>query len=178
MNWFTNRRKLEDFSSDRQFDWPEMDPQDWIMEILSWVGMVAMFVYILYFYRLLPDTLPQHYDEYGTPRGASSKINLIIIPVVAILLHVIQPIRKRMYPYYGSRRLQRFIHTQKQFNSRIKLFRYSKLNVTWGLFYLAVSSIRQALGTSSGLSPWFGPVFVALIVIPLLYWRIALKDKS
>jgi uncharacterized membrane protein len=178
MNWYTNRGRLEGFTPDRRFEWPEMDPQDWIMEILSWVGMVALIVYIFYYYRQIPDTFPRHPDAYGAPQESSPKIHLLIIPVVAILLQIIQPLRKRMYPYYGSRRLQRFIHTQKQFNSRIKLFRYSKLIVTWGLFYLAVSSIRQALGTSSGLSPWFGPVFVALIVIPLLYWRIALKDKS
>lgn len=55
------------------FTWPEMTPQDWLMEIISLAGLVAMFTYIMYHYAKLPATIPVHFNDYGIPQEYGSR---------------------------------------------------------------------------------------------------------
>ena len=50
-----------------------MTPQDWLMEIMSLIGLVAMFCYIFYHYSKLPDSIPSHFDIAGNPDEFGSR---------------------------------------------------------------------------------------------------------
>jgi len=147
-----------------------MTPQDWLMEAFSIIGLVAMFAYIIYYYPRLPRVIPAHFNEYGAPQGSGSRNEVWIIPAITLLMHFIMPFRKNMNVFFRSRHFLKRVYTQAQFNKRIRLFRYNKLVVTWGLFYISVSTIRMSLHTGAGIPVWFTPVFCLLLVVPVIYY--------
>jgi len=66
-----------------------MGPADWILEGLAIVALLSFFGYILYQYRLLPNTIPTHFDASGTPDGYGRKDTLWALPGVALIIYAI-----------------------------------------------------------------------------------------
>lgn len=175
MKLFNNNDRPLDFRTNQAFIWPEMSPQDWIMEVISWIGLAGIFAYVFLHYKQLPASAAGYADQFGNPSGSSDRISLLFLPGIALLFQIIEPLRKRINPNFRSRRFLSRVTTQKQFSFRVRLFRYNKMIVTWGLFYLTTIQFRLALGTSHGVSVWFAPVFCTLLILPLLYYVVFIR---
>ena len=175
MKWLNSFRQQNKLISEQSFTWPEMTPQDWLMEAISVVGLVSMFAFIIYYYPKLSRVIPVHFDAYGAPRGSGSRDNIWIIPAMTLLIHIILPFRERLSPVYRRPKFLKRVYTQTQFNARVRLFRYNKMVVTWGLFYISAASVRVALHTGSGVAAWFPWVFISLLIIPLLFYHFYVK---
>ena len=160
---------------DRQFKWPEMGPQDWLLEILSIVGLVGVFIYTAYYFRRLPEVIPVNFDAQGSPGDTGSRLTIWIIPAICLLINVLLPKGVRQFGLVSSPRFLKRVFTQNQFNGRIRLLRYNKTVLTWGLFYLTASSIRITLHSGNGIGDWFIPVFLAALILPMLYYRVFIR---
>jgi len=175
MKWLNLYRRSNELNRHLPFTWPEMTPQDWLMEALSIIGLVAMFVFIAYYYHKLPQTIPVHYNEYGSPQGSGSRNQVWIIPGISLLMHFLLPVGERFNLVLRNPGYWRRVNTQSQFNKRVRLLRYNKMIVTWGLFYISASTVRVALHTGNGMAVWFVPVFLTLIIVPTLYYHLFAK---
>ncbi|MCX6288120.1 MAG: DUF1648 domain-containing protein [Bacteroidetes bacterium] len=175
MKWLNLSKRSNELNIGRSFTWPEMTPQDWLMEFISLTGLVAMFAFTMYHYSKLPATIPVHFDYYGNPKEYGSRNQVWIIPGISLLLHFALPIGEKFLQFRGTPGFLRRVHTQSQFNMRVRLIRYTKMIVILGLFYISVSTIRLALHSGNGIGIWFAPVFLALILIPTLYYHLFSK---
>jgi uncharacterized membrane protein len=175
MKWLNSFRQQNKLLSEQPFKWPEMTPQDWLMEAISVVGLIFMFAFIIYYYPKLPRVIPVHFDEYGTPRENGSRDNIWIIPSMTLLIHMILPFRERISPILRSPKFLKRVYTQTQFNARVRLFRYTKMIMTWGLFYISASTVRLSLHTGLGVAAWFPWVFVTAIFVPTVYYWFIVK---
>jgi len=175
MKWLNSYRQQNKLLSEKQFTWPEMTPQDWLMEAVSVVGLVAMFAFIVYHYPKLPRIIPVQYNTEGVPQGLGGRNQIWIIPATTLFIHFILPLRERLSPFIRRSRFLQRVNTQTQFNARVRLIRYNKMVVTWGLFYISASTVRVAMHAGQGVAAWFPWVFIALLITPLLYYRFYIK---
>jgi uncharacterized membrane protein len=152
-----------------------MTPQDWLMEIMSLIGLVAMFCYIFYHYSKLPDSIPSHFDIAGNPDEFGSRIHVWVFPVISLFLYFFLPGVLRFRHIHRSSRFLRSVHTQRQYNGRVRLLRYQKMILIWGFFYISALIIKLTLYSGMGFGIWFFPVFLCLLVIPSVYYLIFLK---
>jgi len=170
-------KKFNELNAYRSFSWPEMAPQDWLMEIISLAGLVTMVCYIIYHYPKLPGSVPNHFDFNGSPDTFADRNQVWILPGLSIFLYVLLPSVMRLRLSYASPRFLRRVHSQKQFNGRVRLLRYQKMIIVWGLFYISVSLIRFSLHSGNGLGGWFLPVFLSLLIIPSISILLFLKQN-
>ncbi len=175
MKWLNLSTLQNKLVSDQQFTWPEMTPQDWLMEVVSVVGLVSMLAFIVYYFPKLPGMIPVQYNAEGIPRGLGSRYQIWIIPAITLFIHLILPLKERLSPLIRSSRFLKRVNTQTQFNSRVRLIRYNKMIITWGLFYISASTVRVALHAGQGVADWFPWVFLTLLILPLLYYRLFVK---
>ena len=175
MKWLSLPGRSNELNLDRSFSWPEMTPQDWLMEIISAAGLVAMFVYIIYHYSKLPELIPVHFDDAGNPSGLGSRNQVWIIPGISLFIYFVLPFGQKFSMFLRSPRFLRRIHTQRDFNNRIRMARFQKMILILGFFYLSFSSIKLALHSGNGIGIWFFPVFLFLLIIPSLVYLILSK---
>lgn len=166
MRWSDLSKRSNELNSGRSFNWPEMTPQDWLMEIMSLLGLVAMLFYVFYHYPKLPGSIPDHFDFNGNPQTFGDRNQVWIIPIISLFMYAMLPNIMRFRLSYPSQRFLNRVQTQKQFTGRVRLLRYQKMIMIWGLFYISFSLIRFSLHTGNGLGVWFFPVFLGLILIP------------
>ncbi|GEM_PF-877387 len=173
MKWFNLSNQTHELNNDRQYTWPEMTPQDWLMEFLSIVGLVAMLVFIAFYYPKLPARVPVHFDINGNTEGSGDRIQVWIMPCISLFLYFFLPMGMRFNLVRRSSRFINRVNTQLQFNGRIRLLRFQKIVLIWGFFYISATSIKLALHSGNGPAIWFVPVFLSLLIIPsvaFLFW--------
>ena len=152
-----------------------MTPQDWLMEVLSIVGLVTMFVFVAFYYPKLPATVPLHFDAYGNTEGFGARSQVWIMPGISLFLYFFLPMGLRFSQFLGTSRFINRVRTQKQFNGRVRLLRFQKVVLIWGFCYISASLIQLALHTGKGPGGWFFPVFFSLLIIPSVFFLINLK---
>jgi uncharacterized membrane protein len=177
MNWFNLSNQTNELNNHRQFIWPEMTPQDWLMEFLSIVGLIAMFVVIAFYYPKLPPRVPVHFDVHGNTEGLGDRIQVWIMPGISLFLYFFLPMGLRFNLIRRSSRFINRVNTQQQFNGRIRLLRFQKIVLIWGFFYISLTSIKLALHSGNGPATWFVPVFLALLIIPSVFFLFWLKQN-
>lgn len=177
MKWLDLSDRSNDLNAGQSFPWPEMTPQDWLMEICALSGLVAMLAYVAFHYSRLPDMIPVHLDTRGNAEGFGNREQVWILPGISFLLYLIMPQVLRFKMILNSSRFLYRVRTQKQFNGRIRLLRFQKMILIWGFFNLSATTIRLSLHPGTGISAWFFPVFICLLVIPSLSYLIFLKNN-
>ncbi len=169
--------RSNELNANRSFTWPEMTPQDWLMEAISLAGLVAMFCFVIYNYPKLPVSIPEHFDLQGNPQTFSDRNQVWLLPGISIFLYAMLPSILKVKLARGSSRFFRRVRTQRQFNGRVRILRYQKMIMIWGLFYISASLVRYSLHRGNGLGVWFMPVFIGLMVIPSVAWLLFLKQN-
>jgi uncharacterized membrane protein len=79
-------------------------------DIFALISLVLFIIISIYFYTVLPKTVPVHFNSDGFPDNYSSKTNLIFIGIsIAISLYIlltfipmIDPFKKKIEPKYHS----------------------------------------------------------------------------
>jgi len=156
----------------------EMDPADWILEILAIVGLLCFLGFMIYQYANLPDTIPTHFNSEGKPDSYGSKKDMWLFPAVALVLYAILTLISRI-----PEKLNYFVKIT-QSNARIqyllviRLIRYLKLTMVLILFYIGYKSVMISLHHSNTIGTWFLPVYISVILIPIIiYIILSLRNR-
>ncbi|GGE67987.1 DUF1648 domain-containing protein [Priestia taiwanensis] len=134
-----------------------------LLIMLSGLGIIGMFGYMVYMYPLLPETIPVHFNASGEADGFGSKGNLFILPCITAAIFV------------GTMIISRFPH---MFNHPVKVTEENKerlykngrlmlhvMNVEIVLIfgYLVFSTIEIVQGNQESLGAHFLWIFLGLI---------------
>ncbi len=156
----------------------EMEPVDWILEILSVVGLLCFLGFAIYQYANLPDTIPTHFDSGGNPDAYGSKKVMWLFPAVALVLYAILTVISRI-----PQKLNYFVKIT-QSNARIqyllvvRFIRYLKLIMILMLFYIGYVSVMISQHASTNIGAWFLPVYFSVIFIPvIIYLILTLRNR-
>ncbi len=149
-----------------------MGPADLILEILAIVGLLCFFGFTLYSITRVPDSVPTHFNARGNPDDYGSKTFLWMLPVIAFVVYsilslVVRIPEKSNYPVTITP-----ANARRQYTLRIRLLRYLKVAIVLMFFFISYKTVMVAQANSSGLGIWFLPVFLGIILIPLIIYFI------
>ena len=142
---------------------------EWLLNIIGYIALTSMVVLLLMNWSNLPDEVPAHFGATGEVDRWGSKMELLIIPGIAIVLHVFMMIIERVpethnYPPRFNESNARAFYT----NSR-QIMNYLKNLIDVMFAYTVYNSISIALGSKSTLG-W--PFFVILgLIIIVTIWK-------
>jgi len=171
-------RRKTDPKSNRPILKLELDPIDWILEILSVAGLICFLGFMIYNYATLPDTIPTHFNSQGIPDSYGTKKMMWLFPVVALIIYSILSLISRI-----PEKLNYFV-TITQTNARIqytlgiRLIRYLKLAMILMLFFIGYETVMISQNHSTKIAAWFLPVFISVIFIPIIiYFILSLRNR-
>ena len=157
----------------------ELTTIDKTFEILGWTSIIAIWVLTIANYTNLPDIIPIHYNGAGQADGFGAKGNILTLPLIATALFVGLTILNKFPHVFNYPIVITADNALKQYTNATRLIRYLKFIIVVIFGLIALQTIRNVNGLTSGLGVWFLPLTLGLIFIPLTYFTIkSFKTKK
>ena len=150
----------------------ELTTTDKAFEILGWVSIFAVWVLTITNYTNLPDTIPTHNNGAGQADGFGGKGNILTLPSIATVLFVGLTILNKFPHVFNYPTNISADNALRQYSNATRMIRYLKFIIVIIFGLIALQTIRNASGQTSGLSVWFLPLTLGLIFIPMTYFVI------
>ena len=134
-------------------------------DVLAALGVVFTILAVAYYWHVLPDRIPTHFDITGSPDAWGPKSTLLLLPGVTALMYVLLTVACR-FPHtfnYPVRITPE--NAQRQYRIALLVMRWFKVEIVGMLAYLEWAWIQVALGRTESLSAaWVMPVFVVVMI--------------
>ena len=133
-------------------------------EVLCLMLLLGTVVFLVIFWKNIPERIPNHFDGMGRIDGYAEKKTLILMPVMMAVGYAALSFAKTM----------RFRSLGKEVRVPAPplLFPMMKLAILAGLAYMTVcGALVRPLGV------WYFPVFLVLILGPLVVYSIVVLPK-
>jgi uncharacterized membrane protein len=150
----------------------ELTTADKMVEILGWSVLLATWVFTIASYSSLPDIIPIHYNGAGKADDFGSKINMLMLPIIASILFVGMTIANKFPHVFNYPNKITEENALRQYTNATRMMRYLKLVLVVLFSLIDFKTIQGTRGQSAGLGIWFLPLTMGLIFIPLLYFII------
>jgi uncharacterized membrane protein len=163
---------------DRPLIRPEMGPSDWLLEVIAISGLMFFLGYVIYNFPNLPETLPTHFNGSGQADDFGEKSSFFLLPGVALFVFILLTLIN-LIPYRFNFMVKITpANALRQYTMATRMVRILKGTLIWGFFYLTHVTIQVANGVASGMGLWFIPVFIGIIVVPIVVYFIMAKMNS
>lgn len=148
------------------------------IEVIGLLVLIGFWVFTLYYYPTLPDTIPTHFGGDGEPDGFGSKEMILGLPIVSTILYLALTIFSH-FPHkmnYSVTITAENAEVQYRIMSRmIRVLKVVVLLIFWILDY---KTVQVALQWPDVLGRWFLLLLFALLFGPLFYFLIQLSKNS
>ena len=143
---------------------------DKIIETISWIAVVGIWVLTFINYEKLPEQIPIYYNGIGESDGFGDKSHILILPIVATLISIGLTILNK-YP----RIFNFFVPITQEndfwrYQNAVRLIRSAKLLFVVVLGLIVFMTIQNAKGTTDGIGVWFLPLTTGLFFILTMYY--------
>jgi len=156
----------------------ELQPADWILEGLSVISLAIFFGVMLYHYRLLPETIPTHFNSAGEPDDWGRRDTIWVLPAIGVITWLIMTLVSRIPNTFNFPIPITEANATRQYTMALRLVRILKLVVILIFFYIAYSTIHSALHPGTGIGLWFLPVILAVTLLPVgIYVVLARRNR-
>lgn len=163
---------------DRPVIRPEMSPIDWLLEAIALIAMVSLIGFIAYNYPKLPDIIPTHFNAAGIADDHGERASILFLPAIALFVYILMTVINffpHTFNFPGKITPQNAMH---QYTLATRLIRYLKTVLILLFFYISYTTTRVVFDDAAGLGLWFLPVFLVLVILPIIvYMIIALSKK-
>lgn len=142
---------------------------DKIIEVTSYLALVAFWVMTIFAFTTLPESIPTHYNGLGEVDGYGPKATIFFLPVLGTVLSA--------FLTYIIKKPETFNYTVEiteenalaQYTNATKLLRFMKLALLILFIVIDYKTIATSNGASDGLGKWFLPFTIALIFVPVVF---------
>ncbi|WP_431029726.1 DUF1648 domain-containing protein [Lysinibacillus sp. LZ02] len=136
--------------------------------IIGLASILAMILFIIFNWNALPGTVPTHFNGAGEADAWGSKFSLLILPAIAIVLHLFMGIVERKpHAHNYPARLTEENAPQFYIESR-KIVNLTKNVCTVMFAYIVIRSILVALGEADGLGILGMVIFFMVLAIVII----------
>lgn len=145
-------------------------PKTWVEVVADIIGIGALLlslVFLLLNWGTIPQEIPAHFDFKGNVDRYGSKVELLILPIIAIaLLILMQLVEKKPWLYNYPDRLNEE-NLGRFYTEGRKMMNFTKNLVNIMFASITIQAVRIALGDieSLGLGLLIGIIVVMTIVI-------------
>lgn len=134
------------------------------VEALCLALLLGTVVFLLVYWKNIPESVPNHFDGAGQIDGYAEKKTLLLLPVFMTVLYLVLSLVRTM----RFRSLGKTVYVP----APSLLFPMMKLAILAAFSYMTVCS---ALGRSLGA--WYLPVFLILILGPMVVYSFTVFPK-
>ena len=145
---------------------------DYILEVIGWLTLIAIWFWVFVNYQDLPSIIPTHFNGAGNVDGTGPKSTIIWLPIVASILFIGQTVLNK-FPHlfnYLSEITEENAEAHYQLSTR--LMRYLKLFINILFFAITFETIYVALHHKNIFGFWFLPATFLLTFVPIIIYLI------
>lgn len=152
---------------------------DWIIELVALVSVILLLILPIYYYDILPDKIPRHFNAQGKPDAYGNKSSLWVLPVISVLLYLFMTIINRFAHTFNYPQKITAENAQKQYRMATRMIRIVKAIIGVGFPFISFRTIQIALGKRAHLGQGFTLLFVGSLGVVITYFLVkALKQKK
>jgi len=157
---------------------PPQTPLERLANIVGYTSFLTMILFMVFNWGSMPDNVPTHFNLAGEADGWGSKWSLIILPIIAIFLHIMMEfVEKNPHTHNFPVALTEENAPKLYFLSR-RATNLTKNICTLLLASISIASVQTALGNSEGLDSWWmGLLLVALFAVMIMSFLSMRKHK-
>lgn len=144
-------------------------PLDRCLDGISFLLLLALLGTTFYYYKLLPETIPTHFNASGEPDAFGDKSSIFLFAGIAVLIYVVLYIYKDKPHLYNYPTAITEENAPEYYNKASKMMRFLNLVNILIFFYLQYQTIQTALGSSDGLGSYFLVITLVVSLLPLLF---------
>ncbi|MFK7807001.1 MAG: DUF1648 domain-containing protein [Saprospiraceae bacterium] len=153
----------------------KLESLDYLIEAITFFGVIVLLALPVMHYSELPGSLPRHYDANGVPDAFGGKGIIWTLPIIGVVM------------YFGLLIINRFPHTfnypkkvtaenaEQLYKITTRLMRTMNAIIIWAITYITFATIQTALGYQNGLSVFFAPGLVFLVIAASGYFLKRMK---
>lgn len=150
----------------------ELTVVDKIIEVISSVLLIAIWILTITNYRNLPETIPIHFDNNGVADGFGNKSMLFHLPIVATVIFIGLTILNKFPHSFNYLQQITIENAFKQYRNATRMMRVMKLIMMSVFGLISYQVIKHAEGEIEGLGIWFLPLVLISIFVPTIYFMI------
>lgn len=141
----------------------KLSKNDWVVEIISYLLLIAFWIFIVFSFQHLPDEVPTHYNALGEADAFGDKETILILPIIATFLFFLLSILSRSPETFNYAVEITEENAEKQYRNAVRLMRTLKTLIVLIFFFIAYQTIQIALKKAFDLGVWFLPAtFIGL----------------
>lgn len=145
------------------------DSWDYVFLTGSYLMVLSMWIYVIWLYPTLPETIAIHFDSNGEPNGYGSKSTLFFIPVLVSVLVIFLGVICR-YPHkFNYMAVITTENAEWQYRKALRLIRYLQFFIPAIFSFIVYKEIKGAFSQTSKLDFWFIPILIFGIMIPTVF---------
>ena len=135
-----------------------------LMEVLSLLLLIGSIIYLMFQWPSLPERLVTHYNSMGQPDSWGGKASILFIPIMSIFLYLLLT----GCLFLPQEMMNTPVAVTKENEDRIlklsrDLLSMEKLIMLCDFSYITFCTMKE-----KALSPYFLPIFLASIFIPII----------
>ncbi len=141
----------------------KLNTTDIIIEAASWLAMGLLWIVIIYFFNILPNTIPVHFNAIGIADRYGDKSELFSLPIIATMI------------FFGITVLNKFPHifnylveitpenALTQYQSATRMLRILKFVVLLIFITITLLTINVSVKKEKEINPWFTPILIGIL---------------
>ena len=150
---------------------------DHAIDAFSALLLILSWVYLLFNYAEIPETIPTHYNLKGVADGFGEKSELFTLVGIGtgsfIVLYILN-----FFPHKMNH-LAEITEENAAYHYTVakKMIRFINLGMAITFSYLATKTAHNALNGEANLDAWMTPIILVVLFAPLAYYLFKLAKK-
>jgi uncharacterized membrane protein len=142
---------------------------DWATEFIAGTILLLTFVILSVYFKDLPDRVPRHFNATGVADGFGGKNMILILPLINLIVFAVLTWAQRVPHIHNFPVSITAGNIVRQYQNSVSLLRTVKVIITIQFFYITYATIETAFGRMNGLSPFFVPVSIGVLLISIIF---------
>jgi uncharacterized membrane protein len=150
---------------------------DKIIELVSIIFLIAMWLQTAYTLIKLPAIIPIHFNAAGKADNYGDKTTLLILPILATIIYfAFSALNKYPHNFNYTSRITA-ANAQQQYIIATRLLRFIKMAVLIIFNLIILFTYLTTIGVVNGLGIWLLPIVLGLMIVPVMI-SIVLSSKK
>jgi len=156
----------------------EITGTDKIIEGLSYIALVALWIFVCVVYTKLPETIPTHFTGSGKADGYGDNETIFLGAGICTVMFIGMSFIQRKPHWFNFPVEITPENAQKQYTTAMKMIRMLKLTIVIIFGLIEFHTYKSSIGIADDTSQLYILAILGLVYIPIFYFLIQSSKNS